>query len=151
MKDMKTGATKATREAHGDYPFADLAREYEEIALSEQAPVAKLGLYATASLKHVDRYRRLYREAGTVVFSSIDQHTDDGTSWYWKTAELFAATLDEAVLQKTIREVNTLKVGTMFLDAIHALMQHQLSASTAEHGEDDVRDLMDLYLNGLIP
>lgn len=151
MKDMKTGAKKAARGAHSDHPFTDLAREYEEIAVSEQAPVAKLGLYATASLKHVDRYRRVYRETGTVFFSSIDQGADEITSWYWKTAELFAATLNEAVLQKTIREVNTLKVGTMFLDAIRALMQHQLSATAAEHGEDDVRDLMDLYLNGLIP
>ena len=130
-------------------PLRDLELEYERISRSGQPPVAKLGLYATASMKHVDNYRNLYREAGIIAFDSIDQRAGDRNSWYWKAAELFAATLDEAVQQRAIREVNTLKAGTMFLDSVRALMAHQVFSAASADIEDDVRDLMDLYLNGL--
>ena len=83
------------------------------------------------------------------MFSSIDQRAGDRTSWYRKTAELFAATLDEAVQQRAIRAVNTLQVGTMFLDSLQALMARQVYSPAAADIEDEVRDLMDLYLNGL--
>ena len=99
-------------------------------------------------MKHVDRHRPRYREAGAAVFDDSGQRAET-KSQYWKTAELFAATLDQAVQQRTIREVNTLQVATMFLDSIRALMAHQVFSPAPADVEDDVRDLMDLYLNGL--
>jgi TetR/AcrR family transcriptional regulator len=132
-----------------DYAFKELEEEYETISNSEQVPVAKLGMYAMASMKHIEKHEKLFKELRNIMFNTIDQHISDNKSWYWKTVDLFAATLDEAIQAGKFRQVNTLKVGALFLNSINSLVAHHILSTVPETIDDDVRDLMDLYLNGL--
>ena len=134
-----------------DYGFMELAQEYESIAGRDHAPLAKLGLFATTSMKYIEKNQSILKELRSVMFTTADQYISDKTSWYWKTVDIFASTLDEAIQTGKIREIDTVKVGTLFLNSINSLMAHHINFSTPKSFEEDVRDLMDLYINGLAP
>jgi len=82
------------------------------------------------------------------MFSTVDQHICDNNSWYWVT-NLFASTLDEGVTAGKVRPVNSVKVAALFLDSINSLMAHRILLTATETIEEDVRELMQLYINGL--
>ncbi len=128
--------------------FDELEAQFREIAAADQLPIAKLGLYATASMKHLVEYEQSFQElkdSGNVCIGF-----DAGeANWYSRVVNLFAATLEEARLNGTIRAVDNRRVGTMYLDAILNLMMHRVGSTTKDGLEDDVRVLMDLFLNGL--
>lgn len=126
----------------------ELLEGYRSIASADQAPVAKLGLYATASLQHVADHRKAFQKLKDNGFLCVDLSTAS-IQWYSRVADLFAATLDEAVGTQTIRDVDTRAVGVMFLDAVLSLMSRRTGSAEKEEIENDVRVLMDLYLNGL--
>ena len=128
--------------------FDELELQFREIAAADQVPIAKLGLYATASMKHLDEYEHSFQEfsdSGDVCIG----FGGDEANWYSRVVDLFAATLEEARLHGTIRAVDNHRVGRMYLDAILNLMMHRVGCTTKDGLEDDVRVLMDLYLNGL--
>ncbi len=127
----------------------ELLKRYRAIDAADQVPIAKLGLYATASLQHVADHRKTFQNLKDNGFLCVDLSTADN-QWYPGVAALFAATLDQAVGAKTIRAVDTRTVGTMFLDALLSLMTRRTEPAEQDEIENDVRVLMDLYLNGLI-
>ncbi len=132
-----------------DCRFDKLHSDYRMIAATDQAPVAKLGLYATFSMRHlinhIEPFQKLY---GKGVFCSGFHAGED--SWHSGVVDLFTTTLEEAVHTGAIRAVETRRVATMFLDAILSLMARRLKTADPDDSEDDVRVLMDLYLNGLM-
>ena len=128
--------------------FDELEVQFRHIAATDQVPIAKLGLYATASMKHLVEYEQSFQELKDSGHVCIGCGADDA-NWYSRVVELFAATLEEARLNGTIRAVDSHRVGTMYLDAILNLMMHRAGSTTQDGLEDDVRVLMDLYLNGL--
>ncbi len=132
-----------------DHLFDGLEEAYRVIAQTDQAPIAKLGLYATTSMQYLKSNQKLFNELKTVLGSTVSSNNDDET-WYSRSVDLFAGTLEEAVLTRKIRAINTHKVSALFLNSIIALMVQRIDPATSEDIEDDVRDLMDLYLNGLI-
>ena len=125
-----------------------LQQRYRTIEAADQAPIAKLGLYATASLQHVADHRKVFQKLKDNGFLLVDLSGFDN-QWYPEVAALFTATLDEAARAKTIRSVDTRAVGAMFLDAVLSLMSRRTESAGQEEIENDVRVLMDLFLNGL--
>ena len=132
-----------------DHLFEELEEVYRAIAQTDHAPIAKLGLYATTLMQYLKSNQKLFNELRTVAGSTVSSSNDDET-WYSRSVDLFAGTLEEAVLTRKIRAINTHKISALFLNSIIALTVQRIDTATSEDIEDDVRDLMDLYLNGLI-
>jgi trans-aconitate methyltransferase len=128
--------------------LVELQQRFRAIDAADQVLIAKLGLYATASLQHVADHRKAFQKLKDNGFLCVHLCGVDN-QWHPAVAALFAATLDEAVAAKTIRAVDTRTVGTLFLDALLSLMSRRTEAADQEQIENDVRVLMDLYLNGL--
>ena len=57
--------------------------------------------------------------------------------------------LEEASASGMIRPVNYVKVSALFIDSINSLMAHRILSEVEETIEQDVDELLDLYLNGL--
>lgn len=131
------------------YSFKPVEREYMGIIRADRDPVWKLEQCALASMKHTAKNRQLLGELRSILFNSMDQDISDRESWYWVTTNLFATVLDEAVEAGMLRPVNTVKVAALFLYSIYTLMAHRVFSAVKETIEEDVRELMDLYLNGL--
>lgn len=127
-----------------DSCFEELERQFLAIAESDQVPIAKLGLYASAAMQHLLRHREDFEGARETVLDIA------GAAWSKRVAALFAATLDEAADSGAIRAVDTTKVGTLFLNSILSLVAQYRDLAVQENVEDDIRVLMDLYLNGLV-
>ena len=132
-----------------DYAFADLEQEYKQIAQSDISAVEKLRMYAMALLRVVAENKPLFSELRSVMFCTIDQHVGNPQSWYWEMVDLFAATLSEGVDKGEVRDVDTIKIGALFLNSLNGLVMHHVLSTVSEDIEDDVNDLMDLYLHGL--
>ena len=132
-----------------DCRFDELESDYRMIAVSDQAPVAKLGLYATISMKHLVNYIEPFQKLHEKGVFCAGFHAGED-SWHSGVVDLFTNTLEEAGHTGSIRAVETRRVATMFLDAILSLMAHRLETADPNDIEDDIRVLMDLYLNGLM-
>lgn len=78
-------------------------------------------------------------------------YTDIGNkkSWYWLDVNQFATALDEAVKAGKLRAMNTEKTAALFLDCICGLRIHRVFSVVTDTIEEDVRDLMGLFVNGL--
>ena len=131
------------------YCFEPVETEYAAIIRADRDPVWKLEQCALASLKHTAKNRQLLGELRSLLFDSMDQDISDKQSWYWVTTNLFATLLDQAVEAGMLRPMNTVKVAALFLYSIYTLMAHHILSGVRETIEEDVRELMDLYLNGL--
>ena len=59
--------------------------------------------------------------------------------------------LEEAAASRMFRHMNYVKVSALFLDSINSLMAHRIFFEVEETIEQDVDELLDLYLNGLKP
>lgn len=134
-----------------DFTFEPLEEELFTLSEGPQQPLEKMELYAAAVIGYLDRNKDIYRELKSIMFSSLGHHVSDSGSWYWRAVDFYAATLSEAVADGTIRPVNTIKVAALFINSLNALMMHQILIAVPESVEDDVRDLMDLYIYGLAP
>lgn len=128
--------------------FDELEKRYRVIDEADQAPIAKLGLYATTAMQHLKEHEQTFQELRNHGFLCTDIISRGG-EWYERAAARISATLDEAVKSRTIRTVDTLRIGSIFLDAILSLMARRTGAASQETIENDVRVLMDLYLFGL--
>lgn len=130
------------------WKLLELEEKFREIADSNQVPVAKLGLFATAAMTHLTDHQNDSTSVAESFLKTGDLHDDK--SWYSRVARMFTATLDEAQRAGTIREVDTRKVGRIFLDSVLSMMIYRSGSITRDQIENDVRNLMDLYLNGLM-
>jgi len=128
--------------------FDELEERYRTIDEADQAPIAKLGLYATTAMQHLSEHEQAFQGLRNHGFLCTDIISRDG-QWYERAAARISATLDEAVKSGEIRTVDTLLIGPMFLDAVLSLMARRTGAASQETIENDVRVLIDLYLFGL--
>jgi AcrR family transcriptional regulator len=131
------------------YCFEPMERELEAIVASDHDPVLKLEECALASLKHAEKNKPLLKTFGNLVFHTLDKDISNKRSWYWFHVNLFATALDEGVETGKLRPMNTEKIAILFLDAINSLRTHRIFSSGMDTIEEDVRDLMSLFITGL--
>lgn len=143
---MNDQPTMNNRPGHLDPFYEQLKQAYETIAQCDQPPIAKLGLFATRSLQLFEKHQQRFREDPGRMFHVI---TNNDEFWLTFSTRLFAETLNDAIYVGKIRSVDTQKAATLLLNAIFALMIRRIHLAPTDTIEDDVRDLIDLYLNGL--
>ena len=131
------------------YCFEPLEAEFQSIADTKCDPIGKLEKYALETLRHAEKNKPLFTELRNVIFSAMDQHVGDKSSWYWAMIDLFASTIDEGVTAGRIRPVNSVKVAALFLNSINTLMAHRILSTATESVEEDVRELLELFTGGL--
>ncbi len=112
-------------------------------------PVSKLEKFVLKSMKFAENNKKIFNEVRNVMFSTLDQAIGDKKSWYWSTVNLLSIVLDEAVKARKLRPINTVKMAALFFDAINSLMSYRLLTKVKETIEEDTREIMDLYINGL--
>jgi len=132
-----------------NYCFEPLDRKMEEIISIDQDPVLKLEQCALAWMKFADENKKIFRELRNEVFNTMLQYISDKKSWYWMYINLFASALDKAVIAGKLQPMNTGKVAILFLNATKSLVLHRILFKSNETIEDDVSDLMNLFIHGL--
>jgi hypothetical protein len=126
--------------------YVELGEAYQSIAASDQPPVAKLGLYATRSLQLFEEHQHRFADKPAAMFGTV---IDNRAAWFTASSRLFSETIRGAVQAGRFRTVDPEKTGVLFINAIFALMIRRTRLDAADSIEDDVRDLIDLYLNGV--
>lgn len=140
---------QALLDAVVDYCFEPLDRKIEEIIGADQDPIRKLEQCALVALKHSEKHRELYRQLISEIFNITDRYISDKKSWYWSNINLVSKALDEAVITGKFRPMNTEKIAALFFNSLNSLMSHRTLFKHKEPIEEDVRDLMQLFINGL--
>lgn len=126
--------------------YEELGKAYQSIAGSDQPPVAKLGLYATRSLQLFEQHQHRFADNPRAMFGTV---IDTREAWFTDSCRLFSETIRGAVQTGRFRTVDPEKTGALFINAIFALMIRRTRLDATDSIEDDVRDLIDLYLNGV--
>jgi AcrR family transcriptional regulator len=132
-----------------DYAYLPLQEQLKKIISAKGEPLWKLEQCIHVCLAHTEDNKLLLRQLRTVLFATMDLRISDKTSWYWSIAGLLGKVLEEASASGIIRPVNYVKVSALFIDSINSLMAHRILSEVKETIEQDVDELMDLYLNGL--
>jgi AcrR family transcriptional regulator len=132
-----------------DYDYLPLQEHLKQIIQAEGEPLWKLEQCIHVCLAHTEENKFLLRQLRTVLFATMDLRISDKNSWYWTIAGMLGKVLEEAAASGMIRPVNYVKVSALFIDSINSLMAHRIFSEVEETIEQDVDELMDLYLNGL--
>jgi AcrR family transcriptional regulator len=132
-----------------DYAYLPLQEQLKKIISAEGEPFWKLEQCIHVCLAHTEENKFLLRQLRTVLFATMDLRISDKKSWYWTIAGMLGKVLEEASASGMIRPVNYVKVSALFIDSINSLMAHRILSEVEETIEQDVDELMDLYLNGL--
>jgi len=132
-----------------EYYFKPVEQEYKKISESDSDPLLKLEQSARVTLEYVDKNMKLFNEVRNVIFTTSEQYIGDENSWYWITVNQFAAILDDGAKTGQLRKIKSKKIAALFLDSINSLMAHRILSQVEETIEEDVKELMDLYINGL--
>jgi len=132
-----------------EFSFLPLEREYPEIVGKEGDPIWKLEECLRASLDLVEKNKPFFKGLKDVMFNTRDQYIGNPESWYWTTVKLFATALDDGVKAGKLRSMNSVKIASLFLDTINSLTSLRILTDVAENIEEDVREVMELYINGL--
>lgn len=132
-----------------EFRFEPLEREYAAIIGKEADPVWKLEQCMRASLELVEKKKSLFKGLQNVMFNTRDQFIANPESWYWTTVKLFATALDEGIKTGKLRQMNTVKIASLFLDSINALTSQRILSAVTESIEEEVREVMELYINGI--
>lgn len=140
---------KALMDAVLDYGYLPLQEELKNIIRAEAEPLWKLEQCIRVCLRHTEENVALLRQLRPVLFATMDQRISDKNSWYWTIAGMLGKVLEEAALSGMIRPVNYVKVSALFLDSINSLIAHRILSQVEESIEQDIKELLDLYVNGL--
>lgn len=132
-----------------DYAYLPLQEKLKNTLQTEAEPFEKLERCIRVCLKHTEENKPLLRQLRTVLFATTDQRISDKDSWYWVIAAMIGKVLEDAAACGTIRQVNYIKVSALFIDSINTLMIHRIFSDVEENIEQDVTELLDLYLSGL--
>jgi AcrR family transcriptional regulator len=132
-----------------DYAYLPLQEQLKKIIPAGGEPLRKLEQCIHVCLAHTEENKFLLRQLRTVLFATMDLRISDKKSWYWTIAGMLGKVLEEASASGMIRPVNYIKVSALFIDSINSLMAHRILSEVEETIEQDVDELMDLYLNGL--
>ena len=132
-----------------DYAYVPLQEQLKKIISAKGEPLWKLEQCIHVCLAHTEENKFLLRQLRTVLFATMDLRISDKKSWYWTIAGMLGKVLEEASASGMIRPVNYIKVSALFIDSINSLMAHRILSEVEENIDQDVDELMDLYLNGL--
>jgi len=132
-----------------DYAYLPLQEQLKKIISAKGEPLWKLEQCIHVCLAHTEENKFLLRQLRTVLFATMDLRISDKKSWYWTIAGMLGKVLEEASASGMIRPVNYIKVSALFIDSINSLMAHRILSEVEENIDQDVDELMDLYLNGL--
>ncbi len=132
-----------------DYGYLPLQEKLGRIIGTEAELSWKLEQCILVCLWHTKENASLLKQLRTVLFATIDQRISDKNSWYWTISGMLGKELEKAAASGMIRPVNYIKVSALFLDSINSLMVHRIFSDVKETIEQDVKELLDLYLNGL--
>lgn len=132
-----------------DYYFKPLEQDYKNISESDSDPLLRLEQIVRVSLEYVDKNMPLFKEVRNVIFTTSDQYIGDENSWYWTTIDQFAAILEDGARTGQLRKIKSKKIAALFLDSINSLMAHRILSQVEETIDEDVKELMDLYVSGL--
>lgn len=143
---MSNQTTMDYKSENLDTFYTELGQTYATIAQSDQPPIAKLGLFATRSLQLFEKHRERFNENPGRMFRVI---TNNDETWLTTSTQFFTEAITEAIYTGKMRHVDTQKAGTLLLNGIFSLMIRRIHLTPHDTIEDDVRDLIDLYLNGL--
>jgi AcrR family transcriptional regulator len=134
-----------------DYAYLPLQEQLKKIISAKGEPLWKLEQCIHVCLAHTEENKFLLRQLRTVLFATMDLRISDKNSWYWTIAGMLGKVLEEASASGMIRPANYVKVSALFIDSINSLMAHRILSEVEETIDQDVDELMDLYLNGLKP
>ncbi len=134
-----------------DCAYLPLQEQLKTIIPAEGEPLRKLEQCIHVSLAHTEENRFLLRQLRTVLFATMDQRISDKHSWYWTIAGMLGKVLEEASASGMMRPVNYVNVSALFIDSINSLMARRIFCKVEQTIEQDVDELLDLYLNGLKP
>lgn len=140
---------RALLDAALDYAYVPLQEKLHRIIREEAEPLWKLEQCILVCLQHTEENVFLLKQLRNVLFATMDQRISDKNSWYWTIAGMLGKVLEEAAASGMIRPVNYVKVSALFLDSISSLMAHRILSEVEETIEQDVTELLDLYINGL--
>jgi len=132
-----------------DHAYESLQQDLHRIILAKDEPLKKLENCITVCLQHSEDNKSLLKQLRTVLFATMDIRISDKNSWYWTLADMLGKVLEEATASGMIRPVNYVKISALFIDSINSLMAHRILSDVKETIEQDVEEMMDLYLNGL--
>lgn len=132
-----------------DYAYLPLQEKLGRIIRSEAELLWKLAQCIRVSLRHTEENVPLLKQLRTVLFATVDQRISDKNSWYWTLAGMLGKVLEQSAASGTIRPVNYVKVSALFLDSINSLMVHRIFSEVENTIEQDVEELLNLYINGL--
>ena len=132
-----------------DRAYLPLQQDLHEIILTKEDPLKKLENCITVCLQHTEDNKFLLKQLRTVLFATMDIRISDKNSWYWILADMLGKVLEESAASGMIRPVNFVKVSALFIDSINSLMAHRILSDVKETIDQDVDEMMDLYLNGL--
>jgi len=132
-----------------DFAYLPLQEQLKQIIQAGGEPLRKMEQCIHVCLAHTEENKFLLRQLRTVLFATMDLRISKKNSWYWNIAGMLGKVLEEASESGMIRPVNYVKVSALFIDSINSLMAHRIFIEVEETIEQDVDELMDLYLNGL--
>ncbi len=78
------------------------------------------------------------------------KHHLEENSPYWILADKVSGVLTEGIRQGIFKPMDTAKVAGMFMDSHGSLLLHRLLGKSAGTAQDDVKLLMDVFLNGIL-
>ena len=131
------------------FSFLPLEREYAKIVGKEGDPIEKLEQCLRSSIEFVDKNKSLYVPLKDIMFNTRGQFISDPNSWYWTTVRLFSTVLDEGVETGKLRPMNSIKIAALFVDTIDSLTSLRILTDVTESIDEDVYEVMQLYINGL--
>lgn len=132
-----------------DFSFLPLERRWAEINDMEGEPVSKLEACLRASLELVEMNKQLFKGLRNYMFNYRDKYISDPDSWYWTTVKTFATILDDGINIGNLRPMNSMKIAALFLDSIDGLISLRILTDPSESIGEDVREVMELYINGI--
>ncbi|MCP4721335.1 MAG: TetR/AcrR family transcriptional regulator [Desulfobacteraceae bacterium] len=132
-----------------DYAYLPLQEKLAKIIQADAKMLWILEQCILVCLQHTEENLFLLKQLRSALFATMDQRISDKKSWYWTIARMLGKVLEEAAESGMIRPVNYVKVSALFIDSIDSLMVHRIFSEVEETIEQDVKELLSLYLNGL--
>ena len=132
-----------------NYCFSPLEKEFEKVFNGQGNAVVKIETYVALAANYAEKNKNLFYDLRSTLYGSFAQKLTDQDSWFWRLVDIFARTFDEGVATKQLRPMNSKKMACYFVDSLCSLMVHRILSTTEASVEDDVRELLGLYLSGL--
>jgi AcrR family transcriptional regulator len=129
----------------GFEPFFNLA---ETILGGDLSPEEKLEEFTLQGSLFFEQHRQFF----TIAMRSRETkriHQMDADSPYWNLVDKIARVLEDGIRQGMFKPVNTTNVAGMFLDSNGALIIQHLAGRSTNTARDNVKLIMDVFLNGI--